>query len=138
MIEFEAVDRGLRVVDTVEEVEYVVEAGPVDPGPASTDPFPVPVDDAARIRTGRLYLPTVVDYHLREEAGARQLVVDGEQSVTGPTFLEATNTPMKLYLRIDGAATIAEGEHGTRVSFDGESTVVVGARSLHQRPAGTV
>ena len=139
MIEFDAVDRGLRVVDTVEEVEYVVEAGPVDPEPASADAFPAPVGDAVLIHTSRLYLPTVIDYHLRESpAGDRRLVVDGEQSVDGTTFLEATNTPMKLYLRIDGAATIGGAERGTRIRFEEEATVVVGARSLHEQPAGTV
>lgn len=139
MIEFETVDRGLRVVDTIEEVEYVVEAGPVDPEPAATDPFPAPVDDTVRVRTGRLYLPNVVDYHLRDADGTdRQLVVGEEQSVTGTTFVEATNTPMKLYLRLDGPATVVAAERGTRIRFAEESTVLVGARSLHQQPAGTV
>ncbi|QKY18956.1 hypothetical protein B4589_000675 [Halolamina sp. CBA1230] len=137
MIEFDAVDRGLRVVDTIEEVEYVVEAAPVTPEPASIEPFPVPVDDAARIRAGRLYLPTVIDYHLRKD-GERQLMAGDEQSVTGSTVLEATNTPMKLYLRFDGPATITEAKHGTRISVEEGSSVVVGARSLHQQPAGTV
>ena len=139
MIQFEPVDRGLRVVDTVEEVEYVVEAGPVAPESAGDDPFAAPVDDAVRIRTGRLYLPNVVDYHLRGADGTdRQLVVGEEQSVAGTTFVEATNTPMKLYLRLDGPATVATAERGTRIRFDEASTVVVGARSLHQQPAGTV
>jgi len=139
VIRFERGDRGLRAVDTIEEVEYVVEAGPVDPEPAATELFHVPVDDAVRIRTERLYLPTVVDYHLRNPEGEFQgLVAGGEQAVTGTTFFEATNTPMKLYLRFEDAATIEEVESGTRIQFDGQSTVVVGLRSLHQRPATTV
>ncbi|MFW5911513.1 MAG: hypothetical protein ACOCQV_02135 [Halolamina sp.] len=139
MIRSERVDRGLRVVDTIEEVEYVVEAGPVSPEPASNDLFPAPVDDAVSIRTERLYLPTVVDYHLRDAAGGfRGLVAGGEQLLAETTFFEATNTPMKLYLRFEGPATVEEEEHGTRVRFDEERRVVVGLRSLHQRPAATV
>ena len=139
MIRFERADRGLRVVDTVEEVEYVVEAGPVDPEPASTDLFPAPVDDAVRVRTERLYLPTVVDYHLRDaEGNFRELVAGGEQGVTGTTFFEATNTPMKLYLRFEGPATVEEKESGTRIRFDRERSVVIAPRSLHQRPEGSI
>ncbi|KPN30957.1 hypothetical protein SY89_01698 [Halolamina pelagica] len=139
MIEFESADRGLRIVDTLEEVEYVVDTAGVSPARASTDQFPTPVDDAVRIRTDRLSLPTVVDYHLRDADGsARRAVAGQEQSVTEPTFVEATNTPMKLYLRIEPPATISTAEAGTRISFDAPSTVLVGARSLHRRPAGTI
>ncbi|NHX36372.1 MULTISPECIES: hypothetical protein [Halolamina] len=139
MIEFETAERGLRVVDTVEEVEYVVNADGVSPAPATTDQFPAPIDAAVHIRTDRLSLPTVVDYHLRDAAGSgRRAVAGAEQSVTATTFVEATNTPMKLYLRIDPFATVATAGSGTRISFDGPSTVLVGARSPHRRPAGTV
>jgi len=139
VIEFEPVDRGLRVVDTLEEVEYVVEADGVVPAPAPADRFPTPVDDAVAVRTDRLSLPSVFDYHLREGDGSARRAVSGrEQSVTATTFVEATNTPMKLYLRIDAPATVATAESGTRIGFDAPSTVLVGARSLHRRPAGTV
>lgn len=139
MIRFERADRGLRVVDTIEEVEYVVEAGPVAPEPAEKELFPAPVDDAVRIRTARLYLPTVVDYHLRGPDGeSRERAGGAAQVVEETTFFEATNTPMKLYLRFDGPATVEDGENGTRIRFEEPSTVVVGPRSLHQRPEGTI
>lgn len=139
MIRFEPADRGLRVVDTIEEVEYVVEAGPVTPEPAETGLFPAPVDDAVRIRSTRLYLPTVVDYHLRGPDGEpRERATGPARVVEEETFFEATNTPMKLYLRFDGPATVEEGENGTRIRFEEPSAVVVGPRSLHQRPEGTI
>jgi hypothetical protein len=139
VIRFERADRGLRVVDTIEEVEYVVEAGPITPEPAETALFPAPVDDAVRIRTTRLYLPTVVDYHLRGADGEpRERAAGSPRVVEETAFFEATNTPMKLYLRFDSPATVEDGENGTRIRFDEPSTVVVGPRSLHQRPEGTV
>jgi len=139
VIRFERADRGLRVVDTVEEVEYVIETGPVAPESASPELFSAPVDDAARIRTERLSLPTVVDYHLRgPNRDSQPTRESSEQAVEGTTVFEATNTPMKLYLRFDGPATVEEGENGTRIRFAEESTVVVGPRSLHRRPEGTV
>ena len=139
MIEFEPADRGLRVVDAVEEVEYVLDVDDVSPAPAATDGFPTPVDGAVRIRTDRLALPTVVDYHLRDADGSARRAVAGQgQSIDETTYVEATNTPMKLYLRIEPPATIAAAEDGTRISFDAPSTVLIGARSLHRRPAGTV
>ncbi|MBP1987097.1 caspase family protein [Halolamina salifodinae] len=143
MIRFEAVDRGLRLLDSLEEVEYVLDIGtedaPIEPAPASTDSFPAPLDAAVEIQTDQLCLPTVVDYHLRDEDGGfRELVAGGEQHLAGTTFFEATNTPMKLYLRFDGPAAIETEGNRTLVQFDDPGSVTVGARSLHQRPAGTV
>lgn len=142
MIQFEAVDRGLRLLDTLEEVEYVLDdegGGDAEPAPASTDCFPAPLDAAVEIRTERLSLPTVVDYHLRDaDGGFRELVAGGTERVAGTTFFEATNTPMKLYLRFDGPATVETEGNRTLVRFDEPAPVTVGARSFHQRPAGTV
>lgn len=139
MIRFERADRGLRIVDTIEEVEYVVEAGPVSPEQASTDLFPAPVDDAVRIQTDRLYLPTVVDYHLRGPDGdSLDHATTTAQVVEGMTSFEATTTPMKLYLRFDGPATVEKEENGTRIRFREKSSVTVAPRSLHQQPEGTV
>jgi hypothetical protein len=144
VIQFEAVDRGLRLLDSLEEVEYVLDVGDddddaVEPTSASTEGFPAPLDAAVEIRTERLCLPTVVDYHLRDADGSfAELVPGGEQRLTGTTFFEATNTPLKLYLRFEGPATVETDGNRTLVQFDEPAPVTVGARSFHQRPAGTV
>ena len=53
-------------------------------------------------------------------------------------LVELSTTPMKLYFLVDGRLTIEHRDDTVRFSFDRETTVLVGARSFHDRPAGTI
>jgi hypothetical protein len=48
------------------------------------------------------------------------------------------STQIKTYLRVDGPVEITADITQTRIEFETESTVAIGARSRHKRPAATI
>src|SRR5699024_7298273 len=60
-----------------------------------------------------------------------------EESSAGSYIIEL-HTPIKLYLRVEGPLTVRADFEQTSIEFSDMTTVVVGARSYHQHPAGTV
>lgn len=139
MIRFDATDEELSVTDVVEESHYRLETGPVSPTPTPVDALSTPVDAAVTVSVSHLRLPTVVDCFLRDADGEfGHAVTDRETEIGEEVVLETTTAPMKMYLRFAGPATLVSDGRETRLRFDGTREVVVGARSSHRRPAGTV
>ena len=139
MIQIDAVEDGLSVTDVVEETHYRIETGRVSPERVGVDALPTPVDEAVAVSASTLRLPNVVDCYLREPDGTfSHAVTDRETPVAAAALLETTTAPMKLYLRFDGPATVVSDERETRLRFEGGRDVVVGARSAHRRPVGSV
>jgi hypothetical protein len=137
---FERAEGGLAVVDPIERHRYVLLTGAVSPEPADTESFRFPVDSAVSIRTASIGLPSVVSVHVRDATGAVVAHAEhhaSEELARGEYVLEVS-APVKLYFRVESALTVSADAEGMAIEFGGETQVMVGARSHHERPAATV
>jgi hypothetical protein len=140
MLEWEATRDGLRVIDHA-DVELEVRATEWEPcdGGASVDR---PTDETVAGVATELELP---------EAYVHAAAIDGGftaemASETGPIELPDAGhlldvgTSIKTYLQFDGPATLRKSDdfERLRISFPETTEVVLGFRSRHEHPAGTV
>ncbi len=132
---------GLTVSDDIErrEVRFTTPE-PVSPRATATDRFRYPVDAACLVETTELSLDRRDEVFVREGDGPPVGYVRSHDRETFPagTYSIEISGPVKLYLRLTGEPTVAAGPDYVRVSFAAPTEVAVGARSYHQRPAGTV
>ncbi|SFB95061.1 hypothetical protein SAMN05444422_103205 [Halobiforma haloterrestris] len=158
MIEWELDDRALRVTDA-DNAELSVQAEDLTvdgDGPG----LPRPVDDTIVARTSRLSFPHAVVYAFslgsdgmgvdtasrsssESAAGERRYELDpGGDPLRLPPgeYVVDVDTEIKTYLRFSGRATIEKTPdfESVVVSFPRSTRVVLGFRSRHERPAGTI
>lgn len=133
---------GLDVYDAIENVRFALFTGEaVHPTPVGTSQFYFPVDAAVEIETPTLEIPKAVPVTVRRRNGRMLVETSDERDRTLDSdayLVELSTTPMKLYFLVDGRLTLEHRDDTVRFSFDGETTVHVGARSFHDRPAGTI
>lgn len=133
---------GVRVVDPIESVEFVVETDrPVEPTPADTDPFHFPVDAAVSFETGEIEFPYWTIVTVRDGEGAQlcELASENTKRFSGGWHtVELGKTPVKIYLVVEGAFTAHVSGDSPVVRLEDGSRVRLGARSYHTAPAGTV
>jgi hypothetical protein len=140
-VTFHADGTDLVVVDRVERLQFVVGTDrTVDPASRDPDGLLFPVDTAAAVTVERLSLSGQPTVYVRDSTG--EMLADAGQAgphefPAGDYYLEV-EAPLKLYLRVSGPLTVEDVDDRRRVTFDGPQEVVVGGRSLHERPAATV
>jgi len=132
---------GLEVVDRLERTRYrLYTPAPVEPSPASTEQFRFPVGEAVRFDTDELVLPNVVGVTVREPDGdvvAELGHLESESLPPGEYVVELT-TQIKTYLEVESELTVDVDLTQIQFDFGGSTTVRIGARSRHERPAATV
>ncbi len=131
----------LDVVDSVERRRCRLRtSSDVSPTRVAVERIGFPVDVAVAFAVERLSFPTVVGVYVRNAAG--DLVVRtehfAEERLPDGAYVLEIDGPIKLYLRTRGAVEITADGSTTSVTFDGETDVVLGARSRHRTPAATV
>ncbi|WP_198665661.1 caspase family protein [Haloprofundus halophilus] len=133
---------GIRLVDSIENARFeLYTPEPVVPRQAGPSAFCFPVGLAVELRTTSLRLPKLAGVIVRTQDGR---TVTQSMNRTGLSLdadaydVEVTTAPMKLFVAVDDAVSIRYGERSTTFEFDGPTRVYVGARSFHERPAGTV
>ncbi|WP_435177849.1 hypothetical protein [Halorussus sp. AFM4] len=133
--------RGVEIRDRIERRTYALRTSTsVSPTAADPGAFRFPVDEAVSIETAAVELPTFVAAYVRDADGEMLLQVNpgvDRQLPAGAYDIELC-APMKLYLAVDGPLSVTASDDGIRFGFGGETTVRVGARSHHERPAATV
>ncbi|EFW90570.1 hypothetical protein ZOD2009_18969 [Haladaptatus paucihalophilus DX253] len=133
---------GLDIYDPIENVRFALfTSASVDPTPVDTSPFYFPVDAAVEIVTPMLEVPKAVPITVRQQDGTMMVETSDERDRTlgsDAYLVEVSTAPMKLYFLVDGRMTIEHGDDTVRFSFDATTAVRVGARSFHDRPAGTI
>ena len=134
-------DTGFEIIDPIDRHRYTLRTSEsVAPSPAGCEQFPSPVDAAVTIRTSALTLPNIVLTHVRDVSG--EVLASTEQfayeEFTDGIYTIELHTPIKIYLRIESAVVVRADFEQTVIEFDDVTTVTVGARSYHQRPAATV
>ncbi|MFC7077440.1 hypothetical protein [Haloarcula halophila] len=132
---------GIDVIDCVERQRYQLRtAESVSPQPADADSFRFPVSRAVTFETDSLVLPTVVPVYVRDADG--ETVAEVKQfeqaSVPAGDYSIDLCTQIKTYVRVEAAVEVSVDMDQTRIEFDAPTTVAVGARSRHERPAATV
>lgn len=132
---------GLRITDPIERRQFDIYTETlVSPATSNTDQFIAPVDAATSIRAKKLTYPTIVAMYVRDERGSLVLEAGHEvrEELSAGTYVVELEPPIKVYLKVDGPMSVyTEGEQ-TSIEFATETTVEIGARSRHTRPAATI
>ncbi|MCU4743523.1 hypothetical protein [Natronoglomus mannanivorans] len=131
----------LTVVDPVQNTRYPLKTtDPVEPVPTDPDCFYFPVESAIAFTTEKLVLPYVVPTVVRDREGTMLLETEHYAYETLPEgeYILELMAPIRLSVRVRGAVTIASSDERLAIAFGESTRVRLGARSLHERPAGTV
>jgi hypothetical protein len=133
---------GVEIVDPVEQRHLRIQTGtPVHPVTASTDAFRFPVDAAVEVETNRLRFEQREEVHVHDADGdvVAELQADSHVEIEDAGQYElGIHSSIQLYCRVDGPFAIDTGFDNFEISFPASTRVTIGARTLHERPAGTV
>ncbi len=132
---------GLEIADPIEQRRlHVRTEAPVSPRPVDAAGFCFPVDTACAIETESMVVDQRYYVSIHDEDGRSKddLEANGRYTLDGQTRFVSLSGPIKLYCRVDTTGTIEVGLNSIHFTFDEQTTVVVGGRSLHEKPAGTI
>ncbi len=132
---------GLEIADPKEQRRLHVRTDtPVSPRPIDAEGFCFPVDTACAIETESMVFDQRYYVSIHDEAGRSKddLEANGRYDLDGQTRFVSLSGPIKLYCRVEATGTIEVGLNSIHFTFDEEATVVVGGRSLHEQPVGTI
>ena len=140
---FEALEDppGVRVVDQLERLRYRLDVPePVSPTRIDPGTFHFPVGSAISVTTDSLALPTVVSVFVRDGDGKMVTEVEhlDEKSLGPGAYILELSTQIKTYIEVEGPFEVTTDILETRIDFAEPTTVRIGARSRHERPAATV
>jgi hypothetical protein len=130
---------GVEFYDPIENARYVfVASEPVAPTIVSqSDPLYTPVDTTVDVESEQLAVPEQFDIIVRSADGDHLRTVEDSAEADIPEFgrcvLELTSTPIKFYVAGAGPVSINRVDNHTVMEFS-NSSVTIGARSLHKRP----
>ncbi|MFC4245648.1 hypothetical protein ACFOZ7_01280 [Natribaculum luteum] len=142
-IEFEGTTdpTGLEVYDSIEQRHlHVRTSTPVAPRTGDGERFCFPVDTTCTVETGALVFDQTYSVSLHNDAGRTEANLDvGETArLEDGTQFVGLSGPIRLYCRVEATGTIEVGLNSIRLSFDDVVPIELGARSLHERPVGTI
>ncbi|WP_254522088.1 hypothetical protein [Natrinema caseinilyticum] len=138
---FEPSRTGVEIIDPIERHRYQLTVGEsISLESADTDQIGFPTGSVVRFTARSIELPATESIIVRDADGMMIAEVPPTERVA---FRPAEYTldlsgPMKIYARIESALRIFSDADRTYVAFDGETDVILGARSFHERPAGTI
>ncbi|EFW92992.1 hypothetical protein ZOD2009_06534 [Haladaptatus paucihalophilus DX253] len=143
-MEFETLTRrtGLEISDPIENTRFELYVpAPITPVQTRTGRFYFPVDAAVGFETASVEIPKLVSPLVWTQSGelvADSTRIDGNEFPAGDYLLELNSTSMKLYLAFESGFRLERGETAVTVRCEGTTRIRVGARSLHEHPAGTI
>lgn len=138
---FEATDDGLEIIDPIERHRYrLTTHESVDPEPVDTDRIQFPVDSAIEITADTITLPTNDTVYVRDKDGSMIAEVrpNKQVSLDQNEYTLDLSGPLKVYANVDSSVHVYSDSEQTYINFDGLAETVIGARSYHRRPAGTI
>lgn len=134
-------DDTLAIRDPIEgrELTFSVE-GAGSLSQVESDPFLFPVDQAVSLDTDAITLERMDHVKVWAADGTKNYgVLPNESRSFGPgAYQIEISAPIKLYLLLEGPFTVETAPHRFDVAFDTSRSVVLGARSYHERPAATI
>ena len=133
---------GVRITDPIERTRFDLHAPTaVSPDLTDTESFYFPIDTAVEVRTRRLTTTKGLDVYARDDCGNMVGESSGGSMLSLPPDsynLELASTQMKVYLAVESEVEVSGDTEAVDISFGDETRVEVGARSLHETPAGTI
>ncbi|MFU8867336.1 hypothetical protein [Natronococcus sp.] len=138
---FEPTEDGIEVIDMTERRRYqLITDSPVQPKEIEETTIPYPIDNAVEITTNALTLPAKSAVYVYDRAGVMLAESDlhGKTVLPGDEYSLDISGPIKLYANVDSSVEISSDVERTRIEFGGPTKVVLGARSYHTQPAGSI
>ncbi|OAQ53357.1 hypothetical protein HTG_07720 [Natrinema mahii] len=138
---FESTQRGVEIIDPIERHRYHLETGsPVAPSVADTERIDFPIGSAVTVTTDSIALPKTETVLVRDSDGLLLAEVSPTEQTGFPPdeYTLDLSGPLKVYARVTGSVQVFSDGEQTYLNFGEETTVVLGARSLHKRPARTI
>ena len=138
---FEATDEGLEIIDPIERRRYhLTTHRPTTPEPADQHGIPFPLGSAVRIRTDRLTLPTTNTVLVRDAEGVMKTQVQSDDQAYLPRddYLLDISGSVKTYAKVESSAYVYSAAERTHIILGDTTSIVIGARSFHKRPAETI
>lgn len=132
---------GVDIIDPIERRRCtLLTDGPVNPSEADPASFRLPVETAVEIETTGVYAPFAGHAYVRDgNIDVVAEVVNGFEGTfpAGRYSVDVTGL-IKIYLEFDAPFTATHSDSSVAITFEEETAVKIGTRSLHTRPATTV
>ncbi|WP_254527719.1 hypothetical protein [Natrinema gelatinilyticum] len=138
---FEPSRTGVEIIDPIERHRYQLTIDEsISLEPASTDQIDFPTGSVVRFTARSIELPAAESIIVRNANGMMVAEVPPTERVAfrPDEYTLDLSGPLKIYVRIESAVRIFSDTDHTYVAFDGKTDVILGARSFHERPAGTI
>lgn len=135
---------GIQIHDSVEDVQALFFTDrTVNPTRASTDEFAFPVDSAVEITLSEFRTQVLVGIWIRDVDGNKIRKFNPEKTpeTLSPEeyLLELTGLGMKVYIRLsDVGFTATPHDSSVAVTFEEDTSILLGARSIHSQPGRTL
>jgi hypothetical protein len=140
-ISFDSRENEVVIQDPIERRTCTLQTfDTVRPEPVENHPFCFPIDRAVRLSTDDFRLSPPVAAYVRNVDGEMVLKVEGityEELPKGTYSIELC-APIKLYVHVEEALSISATFDEMAFQFESKTDVIVGGRSFHRRPSGTV
>jgi hypothetical protein len=130
---------GVRIDDRIDRRNYTVRTGgDVSPEAVDGERFRYPTDVAVAIRTDHLeFVPTGASF-VHESGDMTEVELFDRETFPAGEYTVELSGPLKLYANLEGPCEVEKRAKNLTVDLPAPETVVVGARSLHERPATTL
>jgi len=136
---------GLQVQDPIENAQFELYTDsvvdPVSASDADEAQFALPVDSAVRFEAASVELPLLLNVSVWTQDGTylgQSTDREGDSYPRRAYALDLHVGPMKLQVAADAPLRIRRAENATFLEFEAPTPVVLGARSLHESPAGAI
>jgi hypothetical protein len=130
---------GVRINDRIDRRNYTIRTGGgVSPVPADGDRFRYPTDVTIALSTDHLeFVPTGASF-VHGPDNMTEVELFGHEAFPAGTYTVELSGPLKLYAEVPGPFEVENRVDNVLIDLPEPRTVVVGARSHHERPAATV
>ncbi|MFC4436338.1 MULTISPECIES: hypothetical protein [Natrialbaceae] len=138
---FEPTQHGLEIIDPVERHRYSLTAQKkVIPEATADDQIPYPVDEAVEIEVNKLSFFTKNTIYIYDSDGSLVAKIEPNERMSLPEneYVLDLSGPMKVYAYVKSSIDVYSDTRQTYIDLSNPTSAILGARSHHTRPAGTI
>lgn len=140
-VQIEPSEVGLTIVDPIQRCRDALALKPAaaTPMPVDPDTLTAPVTAAVEVEVSEILLNRIPLVYVWDDdwSSLAHIEENANRTFRDGRFILFVSGPIKLYIEVDGSVTVT-GSDETQLSFARETSVRIGARSSHERPAGVV
>ncbi|MXR51918.1 hypothetical protein GRX03_09930 [Halovenus sp. WSH3] len=132
---------GIEIIDRLEQLRYQLQTPTeVTPEPVPSDSFFFPVGMGVSIETDAVTLPNPASVIVRDPDGDMVAEIEHLDSQRLPegSYILDLSTQIKTYMEVTGPVEITAEIMSIQFEFTEQTTVNIGFRSRHTRPAATI